>query len=253
MARGVAAVPQTHFSAHLIGMPPSPEPEILQPRFARGGDLFSDRNLDLLSHLLDDFLRIPGTQIRFGLDGIIGLIPGIGDIIGAMASWIIILAAWLRGVPRITLARMLANVAIETIIGTIPILGDAFDIAWKANRRNYALLERSIGTVPNYGAGDAAFAGSNNPANRASGAANGEKPAPKGDVFARQTALEATKTPLFASTGARGTTAQQRKRHAMSDWLFLVSLLLGMMVLLAIPLLLLAYLMGKFFSLGAHH
>ena len=76
-----------------------------------------------------------------------------------MASWIIILAAWLRGVPRITLARMLANVAIETIIGTIPILGDAFDIAWKANRRNYALLERSIGAVPNYGA-YAVYAGS---------------------------------------------------------------------------------------------
>ena len=207
-------------------MPPSREPEILQPRFARGGDLFSDRNLDLLSHLLDDFLRIPGTQIRFGLDGIIGLIPGIGDIIGAMASWIIILAAWLRGVPRITLARMLANVAIETIIGTVPILGDAFDIAWKANRRNYALLERSIGAVPSYGsAGGAVYAGSTNYA----------------------------EMPANRTLPARGVTVEQRKRHAVSDWLFLGSLLVGMLVLLAIPLLLLAYLMGKFFSLGARH
>ena len=203
-------------------MPTGPEPEILRPRFTRGSELFSDRNLDLLSHLLDDFLRIPGTQIRFGLDGIIGLIPGIGDVLGAMASWIIILAAWLRGVPRITLARMLVNVAIETIIGTVPILGDAFDIAWKANRRNYALLERSIGAVPSYGAANAGSAyGSAMPADR--------------------------------TLPARGTTAQERKRHAMSDWLFLASLLLGMMVLLAIPLLLLAYLMGKFFSLGARH
>ncbi len=219
--------------------PPSPEPEILRPRFARGGDLFSDRNLDLLSHLLDDFLRIPGTQIRFGLDGIIGLIPGIGDVLGAMASWIIILAAWLRGVPRITLARMLANVAIETIIGTIPILGDAFDIAWKANRRNYALLERSIGAVPSYGATNAAggvFAGSNTSA----------APYPDSPTYSAGVAPNRT-------LPARGTTAQDRKRHAMSDWLFLLSLLLGMMVLLMIPLLLLAYLMGKFFSLGAHH
>jgi hypothetical protein len=201
-------------------MPPSPEPEILQPRFARGGDLFSDRNLDLLSHLLDDFLRIPGTQIRFGLDGIIGLIPGIGDIIGAMASWIIILAAWLRGVPRITLARMLANVAIETIVGTVPILGDAFDIAWKANRRNYALLERSIGAVPSYGPSATTYT-AEMPANR--------------------------------TLPARGTTTQQRKSHAMADWLFLASLFLCMLVLLAIPLVLLAYLMGKFFSLGMRH
>ena len=95
------------------------EPEILRPRVRGSDTLFSDNNLDMLSHLLDDFLRIPGTNIRFGLDGIIGLIPGIGDVLGAMASWIIILAAWLRGVPKVTLARMLANVAIETIIGSV--------------------------------------------------------------------------------------------------------------------------------------
>jgi len=128
-------------------MPQPLQPEILRPRSSRGSDLFSDQNLDYLSHILDDFLRIPGTNIRFGLDGIIGLIPGIGDVLGAMASWIIILAAWMRGVPNVTLARMLANVAIETIVGTVPILGDAFDIAWKANRRNFALLERST-TAP---------------------------------------------------------------------------------------------------------
>lgn len=180
----------------------------------RGGDFFSDRNLDLLSHLLDDFLRIPGTQIRFGLDGIIGLIPGVGDVIGAMASWIIILAAWLRGVPRVTLARMLANVAIETIVGAVPILGDAFDIAWKANRKNFALLERSVGTVPVY----------------------------KADANAG-----------LPSLPGRGATAEQRKRHQVSDWLFLVLLFLGMMALLAVPILLLAYIAGRFFAMGAHH
>ncbi len=192
----------------------TPEPEILRPRFGGGSDFFSDRNLDVLSHLLDDFLRIPGTQIRFGLDGIIGLIPGIGDVIGAMASWIIILAAWLRGVPRVTLMRMLANVAIETVVGTVPIVGDAFDIAWKANRKNFALLERSVGSIPVY----------------------------KADAVAGVT-----------SVPVRGATAQQRRSHQASDWMFLSFLFLGMMLLLAIPIVLLAYVAGRFFAMGAHH
>ncbi len=208
--------------------PTRSEPEVLRPRVARGADLFSDRNLDLLSHLLDDFLRIPGTQIRFGLDGIIGLIPGIGDIVGAMASWIIILAAWLRGVPKVTLVRMMANVAIETLIGTVPVLGDAFDIAWKANRRNFALLERSIGAIPSYGAGSGAGFTSFNE-QRYDGGGN-----------------------LRQLPGA-GLTAQQRKRHAASDWLFLLGLVLAMMLLLAIPLALLAFIAGKFFAMGARH
>ncbi len=193
---------------------PRPEPEILRPRMGSGSTLFSDSNLDMLSHLLDDFLRIPGTNIRFGLDGIIGLIPGIGDILGAMASWIIILAAWLRGVPKLTLARMLANVAIETLIGTVPVLGDAFDIAWKANRRNFALLQRATGdmaTVPG------------------------------------------TPIPASAAQYRIGTTSRQRKQHAASDWLFLVWLFLGMLLLLAIPLALLAWIAGKFLSLGMRH
>ncbi len=201
-------------------MPASrPEPEILRPRVRFGSDVFSDRNLDLLSHLLDDFLRIPGTKIRFGFDGVIGLIPGVGDVLGAMASWIIILAAWLRGVPRVTLTRMLANVAIETIVGTVPVLGDAFDIAWKANRKNFALLERSIGAIPSYGQVRV-------------GSSEGTDDRPR---------------------APRGATPQQRKKHAAADWLFLFWLFTGMLLILAIPLALLAYLAGKFFAIGAHH
>ena len=120
------------------------KPEILPPRLKRGGKLFDDENLDLLSHILDDFLKIPGTSIRFGLDGIIGLIPGIGDLIGGIASCIIIAAAWMRGVSYVTIARMVANVGIEVAVGSIPVLGDMFDIAWRANRRNYALLAGSL-------------------------------------------------------------------------------------------------------------
>ena len=120
------------------------KPEVLPPRLKRGGKMFDDENLDLLSHILDDFLKIPGTSIRFGLDGIVGFIPGVGDLIGGLASCIIIVAAWMRGVPYVTVARMVANVGIEVVVGAIPVLGDMFDIAWRANRRNYALLAGSL-------------------------------------------------------------------------------------------------------------
>ena len=124
------------------------DPEVLPPRWkggaaARGG-LVRDENLDMLSHLLDDFIHIPGTPIRFGLDGIMGLVPGIGDVLGGLASTVIIVAAWARGVPKVTLVRMVANLGIEVFIGAVPVLGDVFDIAWRANRRNYALLEGSL-------------------------------------------------------------------------------------------------------------
>ena len=122
------------------------EPEILPPsgRIAAGGRLFRDENLDLLSRVLDSWFRIPGTSIRVGLDGIIGLVPGIGDILAGLASCIIIVAAWARGAPYVTIARMVINLALDVIIGAVPLFGDVFDIAWKANRRNYALLSRHL-------------------------------------------------------------------------------------------------------------
>jgi len=120
------------------------KPEALSPRLKRGKKAFDDENLDLLSHVLDDFIRIPGTSIRFGLDGIVGVIPGVGDLIGGIASCIIIIGAWVRGVSYGTVLRMVANVGIEVVVGSIPVLGDMFDIAWRANRRNYALLTGSL-------------------------------------------------------------------------------------------------------------
>ena len=70
--------------------------------------------------------------------------PGIGDILGGLASTIIIVAAFVRGVPRVVVARMVLNVAIETAVGSVPVLGNFFDIGWRANRRNYALLTGSL-------------------------------------------------------------------------------------------------------------
>ncbi len=128
-------------------MPSQSQPEILPPqksRFKKASGLFANENLDFLSHVLDDWFRVPGTSIRFGLDGIIGLVPGLGDILGGLASTLIVVAAWVRGVPYVTLARMVVNIGIEVLLGTIPLLGDAFDIAWKANRRNYALIIRHL-------------------------------------------------------------------------------------------------------------
>ncbi|RXS93687.1 DUF4112 domain-containing protein [Silvibacterium dinghuense] len=137
-------------------------PEILPPlrnRTRLGRRLFDDENLDLLAHVLDDWFRIPGTSIRFGIDGIIGLVPGLGDILAGLASCVIVVAAWFRGVPYVTLTRMVVNLAIDVLIGSIPLLGDAFDIAWKANRRNYALLSRHLAEPHRHTWKDAVFLG----------------------------------------------------------------------------------------------
>ena len=101
--------------------------------------------LDQLSRLLDTAFEIPGTNIRMGIDGLIGLIPGVGDLAGMLFSSYIILEAARLGATKTLLTRMILNVALETAIGAIPVLGDAFDIYFKANRRNVALLHRQMG------------------------------------------------------------------------------------------------------------
>ena len=116
----------------------------LPPRARVGSHVFANENLDLLAHLLDDWFRIPGTSIRFGLDGIIGLVPWLGDVLAGLASCILIIAAWFRCVPYVTLVRMVVNLGIDVVVGSVPLLGDMFDIAWKANRRNYALMARHL-------------------------------------------------------------------------------------------------------------
>jgi len=133
---------------HSVGQKPTPphaDQIVLEPeRWARGAWIFRDQTLQRLEILLDEAFRIPGTTVRFGLDGIIGLVPGLGDVLAGLLSLIIPLAAWIRGVPYVTLVRMAANVGIGVLVGSIPLLGDAFDIVWKANRRNYRLLRRHL-------------------------------------------------------------------------------------------------------------
>lgn len=126
-------------------MPPYEEPEIIPPggrsRREQQG-MLDDETLNMLASLLDDVFRIPGTNWRLGLDPLIGLIPGFGDLVTSVASFLIIFAAWQRRTPKVTMARMMANVALDTFLGSIPLLGDAFDVAWKSNRMNLALLQR---------------------------------------------------------------------------------------------------------------
>jgi Domain of unknown function (DUF4112) len=114
-------------------------------RWNRGAWLFRDETLRKLEFLLDEAFRVPGTQFRFGIDGIVGLVPGLGDVLAGLLSLIIPLAAWTRGVPYIALLRMAANIGIGVLVGSIPLFGDIFDVAWKANRRNYRLLLRHLG------------------------------------------------------------------------------------------------------------
>ena len=100
--------------------------------------------LEWLAVLLDSVLVIPGTKIRFGADGLIGLIPGIGDAITSAISAYIVYEARRLGVPRHLLLRMIANVAIDGMVGAIPVAGDFFDVMFRANQRNVRLLRRHL-------------------------------------------------------------------------------------------------------------
>ena len=114
-------------------------------RWSRGAWYFREETLHRLEILLDEAFRLPGTDIRFGIDGVIGLVPGLGDAVAGLLSLVIPFAAWARGVPYVTLVRMAANLAIDVLVGSIPLFGDIFDIAFKANRRNYLLMQRHLG------------------------------------------------------------------------------------------------------------
>jgi hypothetical protein len=97
-----------------------------------------------LSRLLDSAIVIPGTKQRMGLDPILGLIPGGGDTVSAALSSYIIVEAALMGLPRSSLMRMVLNIALDTLVGSVPILGDIFDVFSKANLRNMQIIENHV-------------------------------------------------------------------------------------------------------------
>ncbi|NET88619.1 MAG: DUF4112 domain-containing protein [Kamptonema sp. SIO1D9] len=99
-----------------------------------------------LSYLLDNAIAIPGTPYRIGLDPLLGLFPAAGDYLGSAISAYIVLESARLGVPRNILLQMAGNIIFETLVGTVPMLGDLFDAAWKANAKNIALLEEYLGS-----------------------------------------------------------------------------------------------------------
>lgn len=98
-----------------------------------------------LVNVLETAWRIPGTRIRFGADAIIGLVPGLGDVVGGLLSSLVVVEAIRGHVPRPVVQRMLWNVAVDLIVGAVPVAGDVFDVFWKAGVRNLALLEKYQG------------------------------------------------------------------------------------------------------------
>lgn len=101
-------------------------------------------SLEKLAMQLDSSIKIPLTEIRVGLDSIIGLIPGVGDVgTGFVSTWIV-LNAWRLGASKVAILHMLWNMGLDVVIGSVPLVGDLFDVAWKANLRNVRILRRNL-------------------------------------------------------------------------------------------------------------
>lgn len=108
----------------------------------------SIQRLRKLSRLLDNAIAIPGTTFRIGLDPILGLLPGAGDFLGTALSAYIVIEAARLGIPRAALGKMVFNIVLESLVGAVPVVGDWFDFAWKANVKNIELLEAHLGVSP---------------------------------------------------------------------------------------------------------
>jgi len=111
-----------------------------------------------MSHLLDNAIAVPGTKVRFGLDPILGLLPGGGDVLTGLMSVYIVFEGARMGLPAPTLGRMGFNIVLDTLTGLVPVLGDLFDVTWKANAQNVALLEKHVANPAPSRAADKAFA-----------------------------------------------------------------------------------------------
>ena len=121
---------RTAFSAGFSAAPPSRAESVVR--------------LEQLSALLDSAFKVPGTNVRLGLDSLIGLVPGIGDLVSTAVSSYIIWEARRLGLPRWKIARMIGNVALDTTVGAVPLLGDVADVFFKANRRNMRIIREHL-------------------------------------------------------------------------------------------------------------
>ena len=103
--------------------------------------------IDMLATLFDTAFILPGTNVRFGVESLMRLIPGIGDAVASVLSFYLLYEARRLGVPRLLFVRMVGNVMLEGVVGAVPLAGDAFDVFFRANRRNVALLRRHFARV----------------------------------------------------------------------------------------------------------
>ena len=114
-----------------------------------------DPVIDMIAHVMDGL--IPIGRWRIGLDSIVGLIPGLGDMIGAAIGMVIVLRAVQAGIPRIAIAHMMTNIAIDTLVGAIPLVGDAFDFVYRSNTKNMRIYEEALERRPGATAGHWGF------------------------------------------------------------------------------------------------
>jgi|SRR6266446_284740 len=118
------------------------ELDIREARVQAAQAIEIDESLERLAWLMDDLIRVPGLGWRFGLDALVGLIPGFGDTATSLASFYILASAVRYRVPKITLLRMGLNIGIDYLVGSLPLVGDLFDAWWKSNQMNIALLRK---------------------------------------------------------------------------------------------------------------
>ncbi|NEO52073.1 MAG: DUF4112 domain-containing protein [Okeania sp. SIO3B5] len=107
------------------------------------------RELRKISDLLDNAVRVPGTSYSVGIDPLLGLIPGGGDFLGGLISVYIVFSGAMMGLPRETLIRMAYNIVFDYLVGIVPVLGDLFDVAWKANSKNMDIMEAHLESPKN--------------------------------------------------------------------------------------------------------
>ena len=107
-----------------------------------------EQSLEQLSRWMDGLFRVPGTSWRFGLDAVVGLVPGVGDTLTTLVSFYVLAAGVRYRVPKATLLRMAANIGVDYLLGAVPFLGDLFDFAWKSNQKNVELLRQRAAVSP---------------------------------------------------------------------------------------------------------
>lgn len=125
------------------------EQELIDHRRPGGAALPPElAHLQMLATMMDHLIEIPGLRVKVGLDALLGLFPGLGDVLSSLVSLYILKAASEHGVSRVTLARMGTNVVMDTALGAVPFVGDVFDVYFKANQKNLVLLQEHLRSTP---------------------------------------------------------------------------------------------------------